>query len=343
MNRYRPFWNHFNQARGLHWPVVLLLACVFVLTGCAHREPVRGKVVVLTGASSGFGKGVALKLADKGANLVLAARRTELLESLARECQARGVTAIPVTTDVAHEQDVARLAMTAVERFGRIDVWINNAGVAATGLFGDIPLADHERVVDVNLNGVMYGSYHAMRQFRNQHSGTLINVSSVLGKVAMPYQSSYVATKHAVVGLGASLHQELRLTGEKQIKVSTILPYAADTPFWAHSANYSGHRPRMLWLDPPEKVVNTIVAAVERPRKEIPVGYKAKGACIAKKWAPRITDNVAGNIFHRQLMEKAPAAPPHSGNLHDPMSAGTGVEGGVRERMKAEDKLRRRQ
>jgi short-subunit dehydrogenase len=284
----------------------------------------RDRVIVITGASSGFGKGTALRLAEDGARLVLAARRIELLEDLARECRQRGAQAIAVRTDVSQEPDVAALAETALERFGRIDVWINVAGTGAAGRFEDVPLEDHLRVIDVNVNGVITGSHYAMRQFRRQGAGTLINVASMTGRVSIPYYASYSASKHAVVGLGTSLNQELRLTDERSIHVSTILPYASSTPFWQHAANYTGHELDMVLMDPPEKIVDAIVRATVDPRPEINVGYKASAVAIGTRIGRRLTERVAGQLTHDSLMEGAPA--PHTqGSLYEPTPIGTGV------------------
>ena len=318
----------------------LLLCGALQLVGCAALSTVRatannGRVIVITGASSGFGKGVALELADQGARLVLAARRTELLEELARECEARGGQALAVTTDVSSVSDVERLAGATLARFGRIDVWINVAGIGVVGRFEDIPLADHHRLVDVNLKGVINGSYYAMRQFRAQGSGTLINIASVAGRVALPYYPSYSATKHAVVGLGAALNQELRLNGDRNIHVSTILPYAADTPWFLHAANYSGHQPDMVLMDSADKVVDAIVKATIEPKVEVAVGYKAKAVVAAHRIGRRLTEDVAGLITHDSLMKSA-LAPATAGSLYEPVPEGTGVSGGLRERKAAE-------
>ena len=189
----------------------------------ADRE-LTNKVVVITGASSGFGKGSALRFAEKGASVVLAARRGELLDELAQKCEGTGVRALAVPTDVSQQDDMESLAEQTVSAFGRIDVWVNNAGAGAVGRFEDIPLADHVQVIETHLLGTLYGSYFAMRQFRRQGDGILINIASVIGKVPSPYFSSYAAAKHGVVGLSATLRQELSEDGIKSIRVCTVEP-----------------------------------------------------------------------------------------------------------------------
>lgn len=318
---------------------VLLLSLVTLgaLSGCApgrlgeggqHR--VAHRTYVVTGASSGFGRGVAVRLGSYGANVVLAARRTDVLATVAAQVNAAGGTPLVVTTDVSDPEQVASLAAAAVRRFGRIDVWINDAGVAAFGRFDLVPLRDQARVVDVNLKGVIYGSYAALQQFRKQGFGTLINIASVEGHIPAPYQAVYSATKHGVVGLDGALQQELRLSSPDRIHVVTIEPWAADTPLWQHAANYSGHSLRMPWMDDPWKVVDAIIWASIHPVPEMPVGWKAEGAVTAHQFMPGLTDYFAGNVTQSSLIRNAPPAPTSQGNLFVPMQAGTGVEGGAR-------------
>jgi short-subunit dehydrogenase len=330
-----------SQASLRHSPwgrLLSLLVAFALLSGCAISPRANeGKVVVIAGASSGFGRGVALELADQGANLVLAARRTELLEQLARECEQRGGKAVVVTTDVSNHEQVQRLARTAVDRFGSIDVWINMAGVGALGRFEDIPLADHHRLIDVNFKGVVNGSYYALQQFRQQGSGTLINIASVAGRVPFPYYSSYVGTKHAVIGLGAAINQELRLNGEENIRISTISPFAADTPWFDHAANYSGHKARQIMLDPPEKVIRSIVAATVKPKPEVSVGYKAKMSVASHRVSNRLTQRMVGDVNHKVLIEDSPPQSATAGTLYEPTLEGDSIDGGVRERMSSGD------
>lgn len=331
----------------LHAPLLPLLLAFTLLGGCAtarlgpdDRAQVAGKTYVITGASSGLGRGVAVRVAGAGGNVVLAARRTEVLKEVAAEAEKAGGKALVVTTDVANPADVEALAKNAVARFGRIDVWINNAGVGAIGRFEDIPTEDHARVVDVNLKGVIYGSHAALRQFKKQGYGTLVNIGSVESEVPLAYHASYAATKGAVLNLGRALNEELRLNGERQIRVSTVMPWATDTPFFEHTANYSGGTPRIIALDDPWKVVDAIVWASLNPKEELTVGWKGKGARASHYLFPDLTERLSADIAHHRQIETAPPAPLTSGSLHRPIPGGTGVSGGVRERMKAEDARR---
>jgi short-subunit dehydrogenase len=303
----------------------------------SDQKNLRGQAIVITGASSGIGRGTALKLAELGANVVLAARRGQVLHELAAQITAQGGTAVPVETDVSVPHDIARLADAAVDRFGRIDVWINNVGIAAIGRFWDTPVEVHARVIDVNVNGLLYGAHAALRQFRAQGAGVLVNVGSVESEVPLAYQSSYAASKSAVLSLSRCLNEELRLAGDSEtIKVGTIMPWAVDTPFWTHTANYTGHAPRMAAMDDPDVVVDAIVAACTDPKEEQPVGAKAHATNISHRFLPDLTERLGAKISDSETAKGAPR-PDTSGSIFEPMEEGATVDGGIRERMKRED------
>jgi short-subunit dehydrogenase len=292
-----------------------------------------GRVVVITGASSGFGKGAAREFANRGASLVLAARREELLEQLAHECGVVGQPAAIVRTDVSNAEDVERLAEKAIGDFGRIDVWVNNAGAGAIGRFDEVPLLDHVQVIETDLMGTLYGSYFAMKHFRRQNSGILINIASVIGKVPAPYYSSYAAAKHGVVGLSAALRMELREENIESIRVCTVLPTSTDTPFFEHAANFTGHK--ALPIPPvydPEEVIEVIVRLATDPNDEVAVGAAAKMAILAHNVAPGITEKAMAKKSRRTHIEKAPTAKETHGGLLEPSPTGTEVSGGNRKK-----------
>ncbi|TPG46387.1 SDR family NAD(P)-dependent oxidoreductase [Roseomonas nepalensis] len=305
--------------------------------GGGDRALVAGRTYVVTGASSGFGRGVAERLGGYGANVVLAARREAVLEEVASAVRAGGGQALVVPTDVSDPAQVERLAAAAVGRFGRIDAWVNNAAVASIGRFEEVPLADHARVVDVNLKGAIYGSHAALRRFRAQGAGVLVNVSSVEGRVPVALHASYAATKAGLIALGAAIEEELRGAGlDGAIRVSTVEPWAVDTPFWDHAGNYTGRASRMTTMDGPEAVVDAVVWMSIHPETEYAVGWKARGAVLGSRIAPRWAERLAGAVVRRAQLEEAPPGPVGPGAVHAPVAAGTGVEGGVRARMAAE-------
>lgn len=293
------------------------------------NKDLNGKVIVITGASSGFGKGAALQLAGKGAHLALAARRDNLLEELAQQCEAQGGRAIAVHTDVSKQEDVANLAQSALSTFGRIDVWINNAGSGAIGFFEEVPLAEHVKVIEIDLLGTIFGSHHAMRQFKAQGSGILINVASVIGKVPAPYFASYAAAKHGVVGLSAALRQELDVNKIEGIRVCTVMPTSMDTPFFEHAADHTGHQ--VVPIPPvyePEQVINALVSLASDPQDEWAVGGTAgPGFTMMHNLFPGLTEHMMAKVTHKSLMDAAPH-PDTTGSVEEPMPSGTQVGGG---------------
>ncbi|TBR09172.1 MAG: SDR family NAD(P)-dependent oxidoreductase [Lysobacter sp.] len=290
------------------------------------------RTVVITGASSGFGRGVALSLAAQGYNLVLAARRSHLLEPLAKECG----NAIAVNCDVGNPDQMEKLAAAAIAKFNRIDVWINNAGVAALGAFEDIPLADHLRVLQTNLGGAMAGSHIAMRHFRRSGGGTLINVAAMLGRTPAPYYASYCASKYGIIGLCDALRQEVATHGQQDIRICAVLPMAADTPFFDHVANYTGHSLQPFPITDADEIVAAIVGLVESPQDELTIGLSATAATIAERLSQTITHGMTGAMTQLLQIEQAPESPIDEGNLHRPAMIGTGVHGSILQRLDVE-------
>jgi short-subunit dehydrogenase len=299
--------------------------------GHMANQQLSEKVVVLTGASSGFGRGAAVELARRGARLILAARREDLLEELANECRAEGSEAIACTTDVSRRPDVERLADAALTSFGRIDVWINNAGVGAIGRFERIPLDLHERVIATNLLGTLYGSYCAYRQFVSQGGGVLINIASELGFATVPYYSSYAAAKHGVVGMTDSLRQEVKQNGIAGVHICSVMPTAHDTPFFDHAANYTGREttpPKPL--HDPQKVVEAIVRIAEDPEDKQIVGADGIAKLVLANVLPSVSEKMGAKHMHKTQMEKPGPAPDSPGAVRAPMREGTGISAGRR-------------
>lgn len=292
------------------------------------------RTIVITGASSGFGKGVAQVLAGQDYNLVLAARREDLIAELAEEIKH----SIAVPTDVASIDDMRHVHDRAIAEFGHIDVWINNAGVGAIGPFTEIPLEDQIRVVETNLIGVLNGSYLAMQHFRERRRGTLINIASIAGKVAVPYYGIYGATKSGVQFLSSSIRQELKQHGEDDdIHVCVVNPWATATPFWEHSANYTGHELRMPLIDEAKDVINAIVDLIEDPKDEVDVSIPMKGASLGRHIAPGLTEDAAARAIHSSLMDQESRAPRTSGSVHRPMHSGRGVIAEMRDAVQPDE------
>lgn len=320
----------------------LFSACSTWKPGRATQEKISSKTYVVVGASSGFGRGVAEALGHANANVVIAARRTDLLEEIATIIKTSGGDALVVTMDISKPEDVQRLADAAISKYGKIDVWINMAGVGAIGRFWEIPQEDQARVIDVNLKGFIYGSQAAINQFRKQGYGVLVNMGSVDSETPHAYQAAYSASKAGIRSMSLALGQELRLNGLKKIKVVVIEPWAVDTPFWRHAANYTGVEQKFALMDEPEKVVNAVLRKSIRPKKIVPVGWKAKGSSFFANVFPRFNEWLTGSVAHRHQIEMPPAAPATKGSLYTPVPEGRGIDDGVDERMKQQKKEQRK-
>jgi len=199
------------------------------------HENITGKVVVITGASSGLGEATARHLSERGAIMVLGARRAARIESLAAEITASGGRALALATDVTDAAQVQHLVDVAVERFGRVDVMLNNAGVMPHSPLERLKIEDWDRTIDVNIKGVLYGIAAALPQMQRQKSGHFINVSSVAGHRVGPAGVVYSATKTAVRVISEGLRQEvkpwnIRTTIVSPGAVATELPRSITEP-----------------------------------------------------------------------------------------------------------------
>lgn len=195
-------------------------------------------VVIITGASSGIGKASALRLALQKANLVLAARDKDRLEAVAEQCRENGAKALAIPTDVSDEQQCQNLISQTVHAFGRIDMLINNAGFGVGARFEELPdLSLFRRIIDVNLMGSVNCTYHAL-PYLKQRKGRIVNVSSFIGKVPVPENTSYTASKFGMAGFSDSLRMELCHSG---VSVTVIFPYWVITEFNERFLDKEGH------------------------------------------------------------------------------------------------------
>lgn len=288
-------------------------------------------VVVITGASSGIGRAAAIELASRGATVVVTARDAVALEEVARECEAAGGRALPIAADVTREDEVEAVGQRTLSHFGRIDVWINNAAVALFAKFEAAPPDVYRRVMETNFFGYVHGARVALRQFRQQGYGTLINVDSVTAGAPQPYTSAYVASKFAIRGWSACLRMELSLDKNHDIHVCNVMPAAIDTPLFQHAANYTGRATKALDpVYPPEKVARAIASLIDKPRAELIVGPAGRVMMANARMSPRMYEHTAARQIDRNHLQDRPA-PPTKGNLF--VSIGPkAAEGGWRKR-----------
>lgn len=282
-------------------------------------------VIVVTGASSGIGRETALQLAKAGAKVVLAARREEPLQDLEAKIRAEGGEAIAVPTDMSILREVEALADRAVEQFGRIDGWVNDAGVYALGSLEEMPIDVFRRVMDVNYFGVVYGTRAAARQMKKQDSGgVVVNVSSEAGSVSIANTAAYAASKHAVRGFTSAVRQEYLGSG---IEISNVMPPGVDTPLFEHGANFTGQQmkaPEPVY--PPEKVAQVIVRMLVKPEADTYVGAVAPVMGAFRHMAPSAFDRF-GRVQSKGHVRKEHQEPT-AGNLYSTVAHGAGVHGG---------------
>ena len=286
---------------------------------------IENAVVVITGASSGIGRAAALAFAKRGARLVVAARRAAPLESLVQECRQLGVEALAVPTDVTDADAMEALAQHAEDRFGGIDVWINNAGVYLAGRFDEVPPEDFQRVVDINFWGVVHGARAALPRLQRRR-GALINTGSVASTSAYPYFSAYIASKWAVRGFTATLREEHFGTA---VDVCAVLPASIDTPLFHHAANYTGWT--MKAQSPvysPEMVADAMIRCAERGTREIIVGGAGKLMAAQFFLTPRLAERLFSFQANHDHFRKEQPAPLSAGNLFEPTAEGTDTTGG---------------
>jgi len=293
------------------------------------RKPLSEQVMVITGASSGIGLATARLAFSRGARLVLAAGDETDLQSVVSEIHGRGGDALAVGADVADPANVDRIGERAMDTFGRIDSWVNNAGVSVYGRLLDVPLEDQRRLFDTNFWGVVHGCRTAVRHMRGT-GGVLINIGSIVSDRAVPLQGAYTASKHAVKAYTDVLRMELEEEGAP-IAVTLVKPAAIDTPFFQHAKNYMSEEPAPPPpVYAPETVARAICACAERPVRDITVGGGGRVIAAMGSLAPRVTDLYMERTMFRQ--QKSGRPNDRRDSLHAPSGNGEasgGYEGRV--------------
>lgn len=279
-------------------------------------KPVADQVIVITGASSGIGRATAIMAASRGATVVVAARGEAALNALADEIATSGGRAIVISCDVSDPASIRHLADTVISRCGRIDTWINNAGVAIATRLEDLPLDDARRLFDVNFWGVVNGSLAALPHLDKQ-GGALINLGSFTSDVAAPYMGMYSASKQAIKGYTDALRIEVGMD-RRPVSITLIKPAPIATPVLQHQRNLLD---RQATMPPPfyrpEDVARTILYAAEHPVRDLFVGGAARIGSIFGQILPSIAD--AGAVSFAQRIFKT-AQPPtrRPDNLYEP-------------------------
>lgn len=250
---------------------------------------------LITGASQGIGKATACLFAENGYNVVLAARNSARLQSVAAEIRRQGCQALAIPTDVTKVEQVNILVEKALDSFARVDVLVNNAGVCMTGEMAQTTLEDWRQIIDVNLWGYIHTIHALLPQFLERRAGTIINVGSFGGKVPLPKMTAYCTSKFAITGLTETLRIELEPKG---ISVCAVHPSVTNSDFLdraifrGQEASHQREQMSRLLSSPltsqPEDVAETILDAVKHPQAEVVVGSAAV-ATAAYRLAPGLT------------------------------------------------------
>jgi len=262
-------------------------------------------VIAITGASAGIGRATALRLARDGAKLAICARREAPLTKAAADVVAAGGGVIPLVADVTHEGDMNALVAGAVERFGRLDVMISNAGFGIAGAIDDVTPEQMRKLIDINYMGTYFAARAALPVFRRQGHGHLIVISSIVGKRGVPYMGAYAATKFAQVGLAECLRSEVVGTG---IHVSVVYPVSTDTEFFDVMSHETGTTVTRASAGPVQSfeiVADAIARAIARPTPEVYPFFKSRALVVLNAIAPGLSDRVMKR-FGRQPASSAP-------------------------------------
>ena len=266
----------------------------------ATLKPLKQQVMVITGASSGIGLATALAAAKKKVKLVLAARSDETLKNLADQITSSGGEAIAVHCDVAEKSEIEQVARSAIEHFGRIDTWVNNAGMGMHGRLDETDVEDGKRLFDINFWGVVYGSLAALPHLKKE-GGALINVGSEVSEASAPLLGLYTASKHAVKGFTDCLRIEIENVDEAPVSITLIQPTAVNTPFPEHSRNFMDSEPKLPTpMIDPDMVAKAILKAAVKPTRSKKVGSKAVVNTMVATMLPSCGDSMAAREVDRQ-------------------------------------------
>jgi NAD(P)-dependent dehydrogenase (short-subunit alcohol dehydrogenase family) len=290
-------------------------------------KPVEQQVVVVLGASSGIGRETALRLAERGAKIVVAARSEAGLASLVEEISDRGGRGAYVVCDVADFAQVQAVADTAADKFGRIDTWVNVAAASVYAPFEDITPEEFRRVMEVSYLGQVHGALAALPHLRRAGQGALIAISSVESIVSLPWHSPYSAAKHAVEGMVDGLRRDLLADGAP-ISVTSIKPGTINTPFFNNSVNKMDVKPQgPPPIYQPSIVADCVLYAAEHPVRDLYAGGAGKMMALTQMLAPGLADAILAWVGVRAERTGEPTPGGSPGALFAPREQDNRAEG----------------
>lgn len=275
----------------------------------ANHLPIDQQVIAITGASSGIGLCTAMLAAERGARVVMIARSDTTLADAAEVIRQRGGQALAVHADVARRDQIDDAVAQAIGAYGRIDTWVNNAGVGIYGRIEDVGEDDARRMFDVNFWGVVNGSLAVLPHLRDS-AGTLVNVGSEVSEAVVPLQGFYTASKHAVKGFTDALRVELELVESAPVSIVLIQPTAVETPYPEHARNYMDREPKLPFPGiAPVQVAEAILAAAVDGGRDIKVGLSASVNVALNQLLPSVADRLAALQAENQQRDDPPRDP----------------------------------
>ncbi|HEV2319998.1 MAG TPA: SDR family oxidoreductase [Verrucomicrobiae bacterium] len=277
--------------------------------GDIQLKPINEQVIVITGASSGIGLATAISAAEQGAKVVLSARSGEACSRIVEEINAEGGQSLFIPCDVGKRDQVEALARKAAEHFGRIDTWVNNAGVSIYGRLDQVSEEDSRHLFDTNFWGVYHGCLAAL-PYLKKHGGALINVGSEVSDAVVPYQGMYSASKHAVKGLVDALRVEIQDVDHAPVSITLVQPASTNTPYPQHARNYMPQEPKLPGpLDDPHDVAEAILKAARTATRNMTVGAMAKVHTATARMLPKIGEKMAATMAGKQHYCEEPRHP----------------------------------
>jgi NAD(P)-dependent dehydrogenase (short-subunit alcohol dehydrogenase family) len=287
----------------------------------------RAEVVVVTGASAGLGRAIVRAFAREGARIGLVSRNQERLEEARKEVEPLGGEALVLPTDVADSDRVEAAAQAVEDRFGPLDVWVNNAMVSVFSPVMKMRPEEYRRVTEVTYLGTVYGTLAALRRMVPRDHGAIVQVGSALAYRAIPLQSAYCGAKHAIQGFTESLRSELYHSGSK-VHVSMVQMPALNTPQFEWVKSRLPGRPKPMGrIYQPEVGAQAVLYAAHHRRPEIYVGYPAAEAIMANRIAPRLLDHYLGHTGFDSQQSSEPDDPERPNNLWETVPGEFGAHG----------------
>ncbi|BAY32084.1 short-chain dehydrogenase/reductase SDR [Nostoc carneum NIES-2107] len=293
-------------------------------------KPISQQVVAIVGASSGIGRDTALKFAQRGAKVVVAARSEPGLKSLVKEIQSLGGVAKYVIADVSDFEQVKAIADQTVAEYGQLDTWVHAAATGMIAPFEKITPEEFARVVDVTLMGQVYGAMAALPHLKQTGRGALIHISSMEGRRSLPLQSPYSSAKHGLEGFLDALRVELQHE-QWPISVTSILPATINTPFYNKVATKLGVKP--TGVPPyyqPSLVADAILYAAEHPTRDFVVGDAGKILDFIQRISPPLADSLLLAIAFQGQRTNEPKSEDAPNNVFEPITGYDKVEGDFR-------------